>query len=62
MSTCPNCDTPIEDHSTCPYCEFRRRELLERLSEQQDRPSWVWIAAMAVHGEGKQVERVWWIE
>lgn len=61
--TCPNCDAVIDSSGECAWCEFNRRQLLERLSGgRDDALSWMVVAAMAVHGwREKEPERVWWV-
>ena len=61
-NTCRNCDCTIPDYADCPYCQYARERLLERLNGGDDgAASWAVIAAMAVHGEREQPERAWWI-
>jgi len=57
MSLCKNCDNEYAD--TCPWCEYRREELLERLRPDRGVMELPELAAMAMFGEREIPRRCW---
>jgi len=60
MPECGNCGTKysaLDDH--CPWCQFRREELLERLELDTEAVSLAVVSGWAVNGPVETPERRW---
>lgn len=58
---CTSCHAPhFEDYDLCRWCaDERQRELEHRLRQDDGKPSWMVLAAEAVHGKQPRFKRVW---
>jgi hypothetical protein len=58
INLCRNCDRNYYGSDGCHYCALLHERLTERLLAD-DAPSWMVIAALAIHGPQKQLKPVW---